>query len=131
MMKSMTQINKEMNLKKFLHRQRLLTVSVHALLTGFQSAYVTKISRLVLRDSSDSERFIQSGSDISDDDARSTANLRLVARSRDATSKRLLEALELRYGSTKFLQDKDKGKGLLNYVFKEAKEDEVTPEFKE
>ena len=32
------------------------------------------------------------------------------------TSKRLLDALELRYGSTELLQDEDKKKGLLNLI---------------
>lgn len=48
-----TILSKELDLKKFLFRQRLFTHAVMALLSGKQSYMVEKMSQLVIRESSD------------------------------------------------------------------------------
>ena len=51
--KSITQIDKELDLKKFLYRSRLNVASLLGLLTSKQSAFVDKMSQIVIRESSD------------------------------------------------------------------------------
>ena len=45
-------MNKELDLRKFIHRQRLSTTALLGLLDGRQSLFVDKMSQLVIRDSS-------------------------------------------------------------------------------
>ena len=59
--KSNSQLNKEMDLKKFLVRQRLQTTAVLALLTGRQSFIVDKMCQMNLRQSSNFEDTTESG----------------------------------------------------------------------
>ena len=51
--KSTTSLAKELDLQKFLHRQRVLVTSLLGLLKGRQSAFVDYFSQLVVRESSD------------------------------------------------------------------------------
>ena len=51
--KSLTQIDKELDLKKFLHRSRVTFASLLGLLTSKQSAFVDKMSRVAIRESTD------------------------------------------------------------------------------
>lgn len=51
--KSLIQIDKELDLKKFLYRSRLNVASLLGLLTSKQSAFVDKMSQIVIRESSD------------------------------------------------------------------------------
>ena len=53
MAKSESMLSKEMDLKKFILRQRLNTMSNLAALTGKQSSFVDKMSQLVIRESED------------------------------------------------------------------------------
>ena len=46
---------KELDLQKFMHRQRLWTTSMLGLLDGRQSLFVNKMSQLIIRESSDSQ----------------------------------------------------------------------------
>ena len=50
-----SKLDKEMDLKKFITRQRLQTTAVLALLTGKQSFFIDKLSQMVIRESSDSQ----------------------------------------------------------------------------
>ena len=52
-MKSESIIDKELDFAKFLHRQRVHTHAILALLTGKQSYMVEKMSNLTIRESSD------------------------------------------------------------------------------
>ena len=51
--KSLTQIDKELDLKKFLHRSRVTFASLLGLLTSKQSAFVDRMSRVAIRESTD------------------------------------------------------------------------------
>ena len=51
--KSKSRLEKEMDLQKFLHRQRVLVTSLLGLLKGRQNAFVDKFSQLLIRESSD------------------------------------------------------------------------------
>ena len=55
MNKSHTRLTKELDLIKFIHRQRVFTTAAIGLLTGPQSLFVNKMSQLVIRESSASE----------------------------------------------------------------------------
>ena len=50
-----SKLDKEMDLKRFITRQRLQTTAVLALLTGKQSFFIDKMSQMLIRESSDSE----------------------------------------------------------------------------
>ena len=50
--KSQSRLEKEMDLQKFIHRQRVFITAVLGLLSGRQSAFVDKYSQLVIRESS-------------------------------------------------------------------------------
>ena len=53
MMKSQSYLNKELDLQKFIYRQRVQTYALMGLLSGRQNVFVDKISNLVIRESSD------------------------------------------------------------------------------
>lgn len=55
MHKASSRITKEMDLQKFLHRQRVFIASLLGLLKGRQSSFVHRYSKLVLRESTDME----------------------------------------------------------------------------
>ena len=63
--KSQSRINKEMDLKKFLLRQRIQTNAILGLLSGRQSFFVDKMSQMTIRESSDFEK-TSSDSQLSD-----------------------------------------------------------------
>ena len=46
-------MNKELDLQKFIYRQRVQTNALIGLLTGRQNVFVDKMSKLVIRESSD------------------------------------------------------------------------------
>ena len=52
LIKSQSTLNKELDLRKFIYRQRLQTTAILGLLTGRQSFFVDKMSQLVIRESS-------------------------------------------------------------------------------
>ena len=89
--KSQSFLKKEMDLQKFLIRQRLQTTAILALLKGRQSAIVDKMSQLVIHQSSDS------ASSSSDDELNlikrqaSDYNYRRMIKSSDKVDKRLLD----------------------------------------
>ena len=51
--KSLIQVEKELDLKKFLHRSRVNLSSLLGLLTSKQSAFVDKMSTIAIRESTD------------------------------------------------------------------------------
>ena len=55
MMKSESSLTKELDLRKFIYRQRLQTTAILGLLSGAQSFFVDKMSQLVIRESSNLE----------------------------------------------------------------------------
>ena len=63
--KSESYLTKEMDLKKFIVRQRTATTSLIAMLTGKQSYFVDKMSELTIRESSNFEE-TSSDSELSD-----------------------------------------------------------------
>ena len=55
LVKSTTRMDKELDLQKFLHRQRILVTSLLGLLRGRQSSFVDYHRQLVVRESTDME----------------------------------------------------------------------------
>ena len=53
MMKSRSSIQKELDLAKFIQRQRITMTSLMALLSGRQKLFVDKMSQMLIRESSD------------------------------------------------------------------------------
>ena len=65
MLKSESSLAKELDLRKFIYRQRLQTTAILGLLSGGQSFFVDKMSQLVIRESSNLEE-TSSDSELSD-----------------------------------------------------------------
>ena len=63
--KSQSTLIKELDLQKFLYRQRLQTTAILGLLNGRQSFFVDKMSQLVIRESSNLDE-TSSDSELSD-----------------------------------------------------------------
>ena len=52
MNKATSKLDKELDLRKFIYRQRLQTTAILGLLNGRQSFFVDKMSQMVIRESS-------------------------------------------------------------------------------
>ena len=55
MLKSQSSIAKEMDLRKFIHRQRTTMTALLGLCSGRQSFFIDKLAQLVIRESSNME----------------------------------------------------------------------------
>ena len=55
LVKSQSKLQKELDLKKFIHRQRVTMTAILGLLSGRQSYFVDKMSQLIIRESSNLE----------------------------------------------------------------------------
>lgn len=53
--KSHAQLTKELDLRKFMHRQRMFTTAAIGLLSGPQNMFVSKMSQLIIQESSASD----------------------------------------------------------------------------
>ena len=98
MEQSQNYLNQEMDLQKFIFRQRVQTSAILALLKGRQSEFVDKMSELVLQESTESDHIAES----SDDELNiitheiSNQNLKLMSTSGNKTDKRLLDQYLIR-----------------------------------
>ena len=61
MRKANSRLAKEMDLQKFLHRQRVSITALLSLLKGRQSSFVDKFSQLVIRESSENLQTSEDG----------------------------------------------------------------------
>ena len=98
--KARSRFAKEMDLQKFLHRQRVLVTSLLGLLRGRHTAFVDKFSQLLIRESSDMGQ-TSSDAELSDWGRKQTEFLSTIASSRKFTDKRLFEIFELRIAERK------------------------------
>ena len=86
--KSHTRLTKELDLRKFMHRQRMFTTAAIGLLSGPQNLFVNKMSQLIIRESSNSET---SGDDELNYKQKSELQyVRKMIHSHDQVDKRLL-----------------------------------------
>ena len=89
MVKSHSRLTKELDLRKFMHRQRVFTTAAIGLLSGPQSLFVNKMSQLIIRESSASET---SGDDELNDKQKSDLQyVRKMIHSRNRVDKRFLK----------------------------------------
>ena len=93
--KASSRYAKELDLQKFLHRQRVLVTSLLSLLKGRQTTFVDKFSQLLIRESSDMGQ-TSSDAELSDWGRQQTEFLSTIASSKEFTDKRLFEIFELR-----------------------------------
>ena len=84
MRKSQSRFAKEMDLQKFLHRQRILVTSLLSLLKGYQSTFVDKFSQLLIRESSDM-RQTSSDAELSDWGNQQTEILSKISAGKNCT----------------------------------------------
>ena len=88
-------MDKELDLRKFIHRQRVFTTAILGLLSGTQSRFVDKMSQLVIRESSNLEE-TSSDQELSEplnQDENYTAKM---IKSQDKVDKRLVNLYKLR-----------------------------------
>ena len=77
-----SKLDKEMDLKKFITRQRLQTTAFLALLTGKQSFFIDKLSQMVIRESFDSQE-TSSDEELSDWGREDSRYAQKLAKSKD------------------------------------------------
>ena len=92
--KSHSRLTKELDLIKFIHRQRVFTAAVIGQLTGPQSLFVNKMSQLVIRESSVSET--SGDSEINDKRKSDLEYIKKIIHSREKVDKRLLKLYYVR-----------------------------------
>jgi len=91
-----TKLKKEMNLLKFLHRQRVQTTALLSLLTGPQAFFCNKMGRLVLKaESSEPESNVSSDQELNTVDKDSLLFVDKVVNSNDEVDKRLVHLFQI------------------------------------
>ena len=94
--KSKLRLEKEMDLQKFLHRQRFIMTSLLSLLKGPQTAFVDKFSQLLIRESSDICCKTTSEAELSDWGKRSIDFVSTLTSSDKRVDQNLLKIFKLR-----------------------------------
>ena len=95
MRKANSRLAKEMDLQKFLHRQRIFITSLLGLLKSRQSSFVDKFSQLVIRESTDMEATSQDA-DLSDLGHGDMHFVGSMVQSSNCVDKRLINIYKLR-----------------------------------
>ena len=95
MKKSKSVLNKELDIHKFLIRQRIQTHGLLGLLNNRQSKYVDKMSQLIIRESTDFDES-SADSELSDWQKDNMDYVRRMASSRDLVDKRLTNIYMIR-----------------------------------
>lgn len=95
MRKANSRLAKEMDLQKFLHRQRIFITSLLGLLKSRQSSFVDKFSQFVIRESTDMEATSQDA-DLSDLGHGDMHFVGSMVQSSNTVDKRLINIYKLR-----------------------------------
>ena len=93
--KANTRLSKELDLRKFVLRQRLQTAAIMGLLSGRQKSYIDRISQLVIRESSDLDE-TSSDRELSDWQRDEMDYAKRMAQSSNIIDKRLIGIYRLR-----------------------------------
>ena len=93
--KANSRIAKEMDLQKFLHRQRIMSTALLGLLKGRQCSFIDKYSALVLRESTDMDVTSQD-EELSDIGTGSLHFVGSMVRSKEKVDKRLISLVKMR-----------------------------------
>ena len=88
--KSQSSITKEMDLRKFIFRQRLTTNAMLGLLSGRQSFFVDKMSQLIIRESDSQTEYTSSDNELSDWNEDNMRYVEKMAHSTSHVDKRLM-----------------------------------------
>jgi len=88
-------MDKELDLRKFIHRQRVFTTAILGLLSGTQSQFVDKMSQLVIRESSNLEE-TSSDQELSDPLNQDETYTAKMIKSEDKVDKRLVNLYKVR-----------------------------------
>ena len=94
---------KELDLQKFIHRQRLWTTSLIGLLNGRQTMFVNKMSQLVIRESSDSQNTSEDH-ELSDQGHDEINHINKMMHSGSQVDKRLIELFKVRQADQKSIR---------------------------
>lgn len=95
LLKSQSKISKELDLRKFIYRQRLQTTAILGLLTGRQNFFVDKMSQLVIRESSNLDE-TSDDSELSDWQQDNMDYAKALAESRNKVDERLINLYRIR-----------------------------------
>lgn len=88
-------MTKELDLRTFIHRQRLQSTALLGLLNGRQSLFVDKMSQLVIRESSNLDE-TSSNNDLSDWQRDDMIYVKRMMKSSNKTDQRLLKLYKVR-----------------------------------
>ena len=94
MLKSKHKLEKELDLRKFIHRQRVYTTAVIGLLTGSQSLFVNKMAQMVVRESSDTNT--SADDELDDMQKTDTLYVKKMMLSKGKVDNRLINLYKLR-----------------------------------
>jgi len=95
MVKSHSRISKELDLQKFIHRQRVFITAILSLMSGRQKQFIDKFSQLVMRESSDMN-FTSSDAELSDWRKEDMTFTQKMSSSKDPVDQRLFDIFKLR-----------------------------------
>lgn len=98
MNKAKSRIDKELDLRKFIHRQRLQATAMLGLLNGRQSLFVDKMSQLVIRESDNLDE-TSSDNELSDWQHDDMGYVKRMISSTNQTDKRLLNLYKVKQAS--------------------------------
>jgi len=110
--KAQTTLDRELDLSKFVHRQRVTSNALQALLTCSQMAFVDKMSRLLIHESSHNEDTSEDG-ELDKESAQVSEKAREVVLSKDCVDERLVDVYRVRKVNEEFgkrkVKDSDPG----------------------
>ena len=98
MYKAKSRIDKELDLQKFILRQRMQATAILGLLNSRQSLYVDKMSQMVIRDS-DNFDYTSSDNELSDWQRDDMIYVKRMIQSSNQTDKRLIDLFKVRQAS--------------------------------
>lgn len=121
MIKSQSSIGKELDLRKFIYRQRLFVTAILGLLSGRQSFFVDKMSQLMIRESSNLEE-TSSDAELSDWGNDDMHYVKRMFESSNKVDKRFIDMYKIRkahqlgihFGHREEVEMKRKGTGRRN-----------------
>ena len=99
--KSQSTVTKEMDLRKFLTRQRVATTAMMGLLSGRQSIFVSKMAQMIIREDDTQSENTSSDAELSDWQRDNMAYAQEMANSKDQADKRFINLYLIRKADQK------------------------------
>jgi len=94
MTKANSKFTKEMDLGKFIHRQRVMATALLGLLSGNQATYINKVSQIIVRESSNTETSEDDELDYAREDIKTYVSRMVYGNNK--VDKKLIDAFRVR-----------------------------------